>query len=343
MPAITRIGDPISCGDNMAEGSGNVFSNGIPVSRIGVDLTAGHCFSPVPVVSGSPNVFVNNIAVDRVTDPIEPHCCGPVCHDDGKVSVGSPNVFVNEGGENPPPALEGKAAVYEALDSYVQPGIAREVAGLQHDDDPDSDQIYVSYRKAALEDAGIVTPTEEVIEESAPPPPAAPGTVPTDCADIMAHVGSFPGSFQLSTNFTLAQVTTNTVVSNYKIRAQCGLTEKEIVCNLRALCVNVLEPMKAVYGSAMKINSGFRHGDGKSQHYKGEGCDIAFTDTPDTTSSFNRAKEIKDTVAFDQYIYEQNNSIWHHVSYKASGTLRRVVLTKPRGNKYLPGLLKVAI
>lgn len=341
MPAVARIGDPVDCGDTIAEGSGNVFANGIPVTRISTDNTAGHCFSPVVTTSGATSVLTNNIITAFVGSPIVPHSCGPSTHG-GNVSNGSPNVFVYVGG-GVGAAPEGKAAVYEVLDSYVQPGITREVAGVQHDDDPDSDQIYVSYRKAALEDAGIVTPTEEVIEESAPPPPAAPGTVPTDCADIMSHVGSFPGSFQLSTNFTLAQLTTNTIVSNYKIRAQCGLTEKEIVCNLRALCVNVLEPMKAAYGSAMKINSGFRHGDGESQHYKGEGCDIAFTDTPDTTSSFNRAKEIKDTVAFDQYIYEQNNSIWHHVSYKASGTLRRVILTKPRGDKYLPGLLKVAV
>lgn len=94
MPAITRIGDPISCGDAMAQGSGNVFANGIPVSRLGVDNTAGHCFPPVPVIAASPNVFVNGIPVDRVGDPIPTHCCGPVCHA-GTVAVGSPNVFVN--------------------------------------------------------------------------------------------------------------------------------------------------------------------------------------------------------------------------------------------------------
>lgn len=94
MPAITRVGDPISCGDVMAQGSGNVYANGVPVSRLGVDHTAGHCFPPVSVLAASPNVFVNGIPVDRVGDPIPTHCCGSACHA-GNVAVGSPNVFVN--------------------------------------------------------------------------------------------------------------------------------------------------------------------------------------------------------------------------------------------------------
>lgn len=94
MPAVARIGDPISCGDTLAQGSGNVFANGIPISRINVDYTAGHCFQPVPVISGSPTVFINNIPADRVGDPIPVHTCGHSSHS-GNVAVGSPNVFAD--------------------------------------------------------------------------------------------------------------------------------------------------------------------------------------------------------------------------------------------------------
>lgn len=99
MPPALRIGDPISCGDAMAQGSPNVFANGIPVSRVGVDQTTGHgpppCWWPaVPIVVGSPNVFVNGISADRVGDPIQTHCCGPACHS-SNASSGSPNVFIN--------------------------------------------------------------------------------------------------------------------------------------------------------------------------------------------------------------------------------------------------------
>lgn len=335
MPSIVRIGDGVSCGDVMAQGSGNVFANGMPVSRVGVDLTAGHCFTPTVTTAGSPNVLTNSIVTVVVSSPIQPHTCGNNTHG-GTVAVGSPNVFLNEGGGDAP---TGHAAIYAVLDGYNQPGVSRVDAGNQHDDDGESDPIYVSYRRAATQDAGGVAPVETV-EERASDPVAAPGDIPTDCADIRSFVGTFPVSFLLSPNFTLAQLTTNTIVSNYPVRAQVGLSVKDIVCNLRALCVNVLEPLYAIHGTAVKINSGFRHGTGGSQHYKGEACDIAFTDTPTSPLSFARAKTIKDGVTYDQYIYEQNNSIWHHVSYKTTGN-RRVVLTKPRGDEYLQGLYRI--
>lgn len=99
MPAVMRIGDPISCGDTMAQGSANVFANGIPICRVGADQTTGHgpppCFWPaVPIIAGSPNVFVNGIPADRAGDPAQTHCCGPSCHH-GTASTGSPTVFIN--------------------------------------------------------------------------------------------------------------------------------------------------------------------------------------------------------------------------------------------------------
>lgn len=94
MPAVIRLGDPISCGDTMAQGSGNVFANGLPLSRMGIDLTAGHCYFRTVVVAASPTVFANNLPVDRVGDPISVHCCGPVCHS-GNCLVGSPDIFAD--------------------------------------------------------------------------------------------------------------------------------------------------------------------------------------------------------------------------------------------------------
>lgn len=53
---------------------------GLPVIRMGVDNTQGHCFEPIPFIEGSPDVFVNNIPVVRQGDMIPPHCCSDVCH-----------------------------------------------------------------------------------------------------------------------------------------------------------------------------------------------------------------------------------------------------------------------
>ena len=96
MPAACRIGDPISCGDTECQGSPNVFCNGIGWTRVGPDLTCGHCFNPTPIASGSPNVFINGIAAARVGDPIVAHTCPPIpATHGGAVAVGSPNVFAN--------------------------------------------------------------------------------------------------------------------------------------------------------------------------------------------------------------------------------------------------------
>ena len=70
MPAVTRIGDAdvAHCsGMTRAQGSGNVFANGIAVSRQG-DNNTGHLLPGVPcpshsapIASGSSTVKVNNL------------------------------------------------------------------------------------------------------------------------------------------------------------------------------------------------------------------------------------------------------------------------------------------
>lgn len=95
MPAVIRIGDPISCGDTMSQGSGNVFANNIPICRVRSDMTAGHCFLPTTISSGKQEtVFVNGIPIVSVGDPIVAHTCPPppATHG-GAAAVGSPDVF----------------------------------------------------------------------------------------------------------------------------------------------------------------------------------------------------------------------------------------------------------
>lgn len=96
MPAVARIGDPFSTGHPcdgssvIAEGSPNVYANGIPVSRLG-DLSASHLIlvgdvcvpHAVPIASASSSVFANSIQLARVGDSI----------DKGAISGGSPDVF----------------------------------------------------------------------------------------------------------------------------------------------------------------------------------------------------------------------------------------------------------
>ena len=93
MPAVTRIGDAdvAHCsGMTRAVGSGDVFANGIAISRQG-DVNTGHLLpgSPcpshaAPIASGSSTVFINGKGCGRVGDGIS-GCTS--------VAAGSPNVF----------------------------------------------------------------------------------------------------------------------------------------------------------------------------------------------------------------------------------------------------------
>ena len=95
MPAVTRIGDAdvTHCsGMTRAQGSSNVFVNGIGVSRQG-DNNTSHLLPPnvppcpahsAPIASGSSTVFVNGKGIGRVGDSIA-GCTS--------VAAGSSNVF----------------------------------------------------------------------------------------------------------------------------------------------------------------------------------------------------------------------------------------------------------
>lgn len=96
MPAVTRVGDAdvTHCsGMTRAEGSPNVFANGIAVSRQG-DNNTTHLLPPPPcpahvaaIATGSTTVFVNGKGIGRIGDAIS-GCTS--------VAQGSPNV--NAGG-----------------------------------------------------------------------------------------------------------------------------------------------------------------------------------------------------------------------------------------------------
>ena len=89
MPAVTRIGDAdvVHCsGMTRAVGSGNVFVNGIGVSRQD-DNNTGHLLCPghsAPITIGSKTVFVNSKGTGRIGDAIT-GCTS--------VAQGSTNVF----------------------------------------------------------------------------------------------------------------------------------------------------------------------------------------------------------------------------------------------------------
>jgi len=137
----------------------------------------------------------------------------------------------------------------------------------------------------------------------------------------------FPLSFKLTSapkSFTLKDVVKST------LRAQRGLTEQEIVQNLRNLATTCLDPIKKKFPS-MSINSGFRltgevaGESATTDHGIGAAVDLHFVVKNGTEEWVSIVTWIKNNIPFKQLLLEfeekhVNNvyvrtAIWIHLAY----------------------------
>lgn len=152
---------------------------------------------------------------------------------------------------------------------------------------------------------------------------------------------------RLTANYTIKDLCKD---GGFAFNGQNGLSGEQLACNLKQLCLNIIEPLRAKYAQAgFKINSGFRpRKNGKSQHEFGQAVDIGFSlirgKAGDKTEYHRIAKEIKEMgLPFDQMLleYTSSGSVWIHLSF--STTQRRgLVLTLNNHNTYGQGLLLIA-
>lgn len=142
--------------------------------------------------------------------------------------------------------------------------------------------------------------------------------VVVDCLQI-SKITYFPTSFKLSKYFNLGHLLVGNKGS--ALVAQANLTENEIVCKLKTLSVNVLDPIKAKYPD-MRVSSGFRileQGRSISEHNIGAAADLIF-ERRDFSEYRNIAEWISKNVPFRQLLleYRFNGSelaaTWIHVS-----------------------------
>jgi len=160
-----------------------------------------------------------------------------------------------------------------------------------------------------------------------------PQDIPVACGNIT----SVDYEMNLSPNFKLKDVSSGALFSHY-ITGQNGFSDLEIVCNLKALCENVLEPLRAAY-PGFRINSGFRSGSSSSQHNKGMAVDIQWANFSNSDYS-EAAKWVAENIKFDQFILEHGKSIWFHISYDRTSSQRGQTLTyhPNKSPKYKQGL-----
>lgn len=130
----------------------------------------------------------------------------------------------------------------------------------------------------------------------------------------------------LSKNFTLSELTK----SSYAVRNGLSNIPSSIeIANLKALCVNVLQPLRDKFG-AVNITSGYRApavnigigGSRNSDHCRGMAADL---EIPGVTNR-EVVAWIRSNLPFKQLILEYGDAGWVHVSYDPRD-LRKEVLS----------------
>jgi zinc D-Ala-D-Ala carboxypeptidase len=139
---------------------------------------------------------------------------------------------------------------------------------------------------------------------------------------------------KLTQHFTLEEMTKSQTGARKGIDNTPG---PEVVENLKQLCENVLEKIRANFATPITINSGYRGpalnkaigGAKNSQHLTGQAADIEIAGI-DNKTLFNW---IKDNLQFDQLILEYYKegvpeSGWVHVSWNSLRNRKHVLTIK---------------
>jgi predicted chitinase len=147
------------------------------------------------------------------------------------------------------------------------------------------------------------------------------------------NMTDFPTSYKLSDNFTLGMLTSaqGKVLKNTTL-PDGVYSKQQLVANLSALCINILEKVYAEIGPSRQqdpngiwnINSGLRNETGGSFHNKGEACDIQLS-SRDITEHYELAVKLEKILPYNQVILEyrnKGNSVWIHLSYSMKGSMK---------------------
>lgn len=141
---------------------------------------------------------------------------------------------------------------------------------------------------------------------------------------------------KLSKNFTYEELIHSNVAERkgLKNRPKTKEEEKKVIENLRALCIEVLQPLRDYLGKPVVISSGYRSSEVNkavggvrgSQHLRGEAADIHVDNTEHLLKIMHF---IMDETDFDQLIWERNKAgtQWVHVSYRRYGVNKHQVLS----------------
>jgi hypothetical protein len=260
----------------------------------------------------------------------------------------SNNVYVN----NVPVALWDQPGPTSAIigniyipDNPYQPAFVAELIAVSGVNGPDDDE-FVETAPGVFTEKSTVEELEAKYQSTDGTAASTTSTAITSTSTVSTGTATQCGDFatpinydqSLSTNFKIKDLSISTLFP-HNIVAQNGFTVPDILCNLKAVAENILEPLRAKY-PGFRINSGFRKGPGSSQHNKGMSIDVQWPGKPPRDYT-EIGQWVAANLPFDQLIFEHGNSIWLHISYDRSKTTQRnqklTYYTKAQPN-YKPGL-----
>lgn len=225
-------------------------------------------------------------------------------------------------------------------------------------DDPDAgdpSEYNASRINSNIVSAGDILGDKIITDSSTPVGNSSPVPVSANC-DVIFNmpVEQFNPNMKLSEYFTLGDLTkggTRIPRKDYVVKGKNDTTgviykPQEIICNLKGLCVNVLDPIAAKYGKdSFIITSGFRRpaqgsipGDlgmktEGGDHNRGCAVDIQFT--AGRAKMFQVATELVTLLpSWNQIILEyEGTKCWIHVAFKYTGN-KGEYFTMNCNNKY---------
>lgn len=200
---------------------------------------------------------------------------------------------------------------------------------------------------------------EEITKEVKPAGTGTPPSAVTVRGQDITPVSE--GDFKMSTVLTPSGTTLGDMISKVTFprtipqlsEGYPGMTPAQIVNNLAALALNIVEPVKRQYPKAFLTNS-FRHGAsiGGGQHGTGQACDIQIRGLS-AHDYYDVALWMSKNLPYDQLLleYMPGKTVWIHVSYaipnlpyggkwisQSKPQNKLATLSAAAGGKFLPNL-----
>ena len=246
----------------------------------------------------------------------------------GALAADGAAIFLNSGIAAPgefavPAGLPAAPAIgeYTMADPFIEPTPGDESSFLFDSGEEGTDEHIQNqidsgvYTQENIDEAAAAQEGESDQQQA----PDLSGT--TNCGGI-EELGTYSEALQLTSNYTLGELSGAAPFGD-TVRAQHGLAKGDIICNLKLLAVNCLEPILARYPD-MKVTNAFRKisGSGRSQHEVGQAADMQFP-AHSKSEYYDIVRWIRDNVPHDQLLLEYKTYgtrlPWIHISFNKAG------------------------